>query len=64
MRDAIGLLDLASSYTDEEISVEDITTINGNISMYEVEELTKLIINHNIKDTIAKIEEYNSGGKD
>ena len=64
MRDAIGLLDLASSYTNENISQEDITTINGNLSMYEIEELSNLIINNKIKETINKIIEYKNGGKD
>ena len=64
MRDAIGMLDLASSYTTDIISIDDITTINGNISIHEVEELTNLIINKKINESINKIIEYKNGGKD
>lgn len=64
LRDAIGLLDLASSYSDNTISVDDIMTINGNVSMNEIENITNDIINLEIPKVIEKINDLNNGGKD
>ena len=64
LRDAIGLLDLASSYSSDKITLDDITTINGNVSTHEIENLTNMIISHDIDKSISCINEYRDGGKD
>ena len=64
LRDAIGLLDLASSYSSDKITLDDITTINGNVSTHEIENLTNMIISHDIDKSISCINEYRNGGKD
>jgi len=64
LRDAIGLLDMASSYSNQEITIDDIYTIKGNISSNEINELTTKIIEKNIDTIENKINEYYYNGKD
>ena len=52
LRDAIGLLDMATSYCNNKITEEDIYTINGNVSNNEIEYLSDLIIKKNLKSII------------
>ncbi len=64
LRDAIGLLDMASSYSTQEITIDDIYTIRGNISSNEINELTKKIIEKDIDTIENKVNEYYYNGKD
>ena len=64
LRDAIGLLDMATSYCNNKITEEDIYTINGNVSNNEIEYLSDLIIKKNLKSIINLINDYYDGGKD
>ena len=64
MRDAIGLLDMSTAYSNGEITEEDIYAINGNISNNEIEYLTDQILKKNLNILISQINEYYNNGKD
>ncbi len=64
MRDAIGLLDQSSAFSDDKVTVKDIEELSGNISHDEVCSLINNIINKNYKVVFEKISDYSSAGKD
>ncbi len=64
MRDAIGLLDQASSFCDEKITLNDIEELSGNISENEIRLLFSEIINKNYQLVFDKIANYSNNGKD
>lgn len=64
MRDAIGMLDMATSYTNDQITEDDIFSINGNISNNEIDFFTDLIIKENLNVMISLINDYYNTGKD
>ena len=64
LRDAIGMLDMSISYSNNQITEDDIYSINGNISNNEIEYLVELIIKKNLSTTISLINDYYNVGKD
>lgn len=64
LRDAIGMLDMSTSYSNDQITEDDIYSINGNISNNEIEYLVDLIIKKNLNTTIGLINDYYNTGKD
>lgn len=64
LRDAIGMLDMATSYTNDQITDEDIFAINGNISNEEIEYMTEQLLKKNTNTVISLINEYYNNGKD
>ena len=64
LRDAIGLLDMASSYSNDQITDEDILVINGTVSNNEIDYLSDLIIKKNQNTIINLINDYYDSGKD
>lgn len=64
LRDAIGTLEKAISYTDKKIEANDIKEISGNITSKELNEFLSLIENKNIEGILKKIEEYYNNGTD
>ena len=64
MRDAIGLLDQSSAFSDDKVTVKDIEELSGNISNDEVCSLVNNIINKNYKIVFEKVLDYSSMGKD
>jgi DNA polymerase-3 subunit gamma/tau len=64
LRDAIGLLEKASSYTNDKITDNVIKMISGNISDNELEEFTKLFDEKNIEQIIVLINKYYYEGID
>ena len=63
MRDSIGMLDQAISYTDEKITVNDIHEINGTITSQDLKELIELITNNDLENIFKKLDIYNDIGK-
>ncbi len=62
LRDAIGLLEKAIAYSEDEINVNTIKEISGNISNKELENFLTIFENKNIELILKKINEfYNSG---
>ncbi len=64
MRDAIGMLDQASTFAEGKVSKQDIEELSGNISDAEATELFTSIINKNYEVIFDKINKYSSLGKD
>ena len=64
LRDAVGMLDMATSYSNGQITEEDIFSINGNVSNNEVEYISDLIVKNNLGTTISLINDYYNSGKD
>lgn len=64
LRDAIGTLEKAISYTDKKIEANDIKEISGNITSKELNEFLSLIKDKNIEGILKKIEEYYNNGTD
>lgn len=64
MRDAISLLDQASSFCNNNIRYEDIEELSGNISDEQLRIFIKKIINKNYIETFSDISDFLSKGKD
>ena len=64
MRDAIGLLDQAASFSDDMITLQDIDELSGNINSEEINNIFDNILNKNYSFIFKKINEYSSLGKD
>ena len=64
LRDAIGLLDLATSYSNEIITEEDILNINGSVSKSEIDNFSNLIIKKKFNEILDTLNSYYNNGKD
>ena len=64
LRDAIGLLDLATSYADSEINEEIIQLLSGSISSSEINNICDLLIDNNYDKVIELINNYSDSGRD
>ncbi|MBQ1812585.1 MAG: DNA polymerase III subunit gamma/tau [Bacilli bacterium] len=63
LRDAIGMLDQLSSYTNTKINVNDIYELKGSISTEELFKLTNLYISGNIENLLDQVETIYNNGK-
>ena len=63
MRDSIGMLDQAISYTEGKIIVKDIHSINGTITTQDLKELISLLQEKEIEKIFKKLDFYNECGK-
>lgn len=64
MRDAIGLLDQISSFTDSKITVEDIYTIRGSVSNRVLIELIEKYIDNDASSILSIVDDIYLSGKD
>lgn len=64
LRDAIGLLEQVSSFSDKKITIEDIYSIGGNVSNNTLLDLINKFISRDIKGILKSIEEIYLDGKD
>ncbi len=64
LRDAIGMLDMSTAYSNDQITEDDIYSINGNISNNEIEYLVVLILKKLLNTIIGLINDYYNSGKD
>lgn len=64
LRDAIGLLDQLNSYTNGDISIEDVLKINGRVSLDSFNELFNNMIDNNLEGLFNISDKYNFDGKD
>ena len=64
LRDAVGMLDMSTSYSTDQITEDDIYAINGNVSNNEIEYLVDLIIKKQLSTIINLINDYYNTGKD
>lgn len=63
LRDALGLLDKLTSYSSNNISMDDFIEVNGIISQSDINSFLNSIFSADIKDVLIKINEYNNNGK-
>lgn len=64
MRDAINMLEQLTSFSDNEIKLEDVFLLNGIVDPKGVSDLIKFVFESNILEINKKIEELKAGGKD
>lgn len=63
MRDALGLLDKLSSYTDKKITSDSFAELNGTITKCDLERLVDNIFSNNIGEILTYIVDINNSGK-
>ena len=63
LRDALGLLDKLTSYTDKKITMDDFVSINGIISNKELDEFISAIMNGDIAKVLGDINTFDNNGK-
>ena len=63
LRDALGLLDKLTSYTDKKITMEDFVSINGIISNKQLDEFVSSIMNGDIAKVLSSINDFDNDGK-
>ena len=63
MRDALGLLDKLSSYTDKKITSDSFAELNGTITKGDLERLVDNIFSNNIGEILTYIVDINNSGK-
>jgi len=64
MRDAIGLLDQLNAYTNGDIKVDDVLTINGRINNDNIREIFNDIKENNLVSLFDKSDKFDNDGKD
>ena len=64
MRDAIGMLDQAYAFSDENIKLKDVQDLSGNVSDNEIMEFVQNIIDSNYKNMLGKTKIWAENGKD
>lgn len=63
MRDALGLLDKLSSYTDKKITSDSFAELNGTITKSDLEKFVDDIFSNNIGEILTYIVDINNSGK-
>ena len=63
MRDALGLLDKLSSYTDKKITSASFAELNGTITKGDLEKFVDNIFSNNIGEILTYIVDINNSGK-
>lgn len=64
MRDALSFLDQAASFTDDEITIDDVNSVTGNLSLDKIVELAKYFEEKNINKALKTINELVIIGKE
>lgn len=63
LRDALGLLDKLSSYTNKKITADSFAELNGTITISELEKFSNLVFTGDISSILLNIEKFNDSGK-
>ena len=63
MRDALGLLDKLTSYTNEKITMEDFVDVNGIITNLQLKSFISSIMEGNISKVLKDINFFDNSGK-
>lgn len=64
MRDSIGLLEQAASYTDKRVTIGDIHQLSGSVSRNQILDLINKIINREVEQLLDFFDEFYNDGKD
>lgn len=63
LRDALGLLDKLSSYTNKRVTADSFAELNGTITNTELEKFSNLVFTGDISSILLSIETFNDSGK-
>ena len=63
MRDSLGMLDKLSSYTDDLITMDVYTELNGLITRKDLKMFSDFIFSCNFKEVLSQITQFNNSGK-
>ena len=63
MRDALGALDKLTSYTSEQITVDDFAELNGMITKKILNEFCDYLFNGDLANVLVLLNKFNSDGK-
>ncbi len=63
MRDALSMLDQVSSFTDKEITPQDVHEINGTLAAEDIKELVVSLIEKDVSKVLKIINQYDKNGK-
>lgn len=63
MRDSLGMLDKLSSYTDDFITVDIYTELNGLITKKDLQEFSACVFSNDFKEVLNKLSLFNNSGK-
>ena len=63
LRDALGLLDKLTSYTDSKITMDDFNEVNGSISNAQIHEFLSSVFNQDVSEVLKQISLYDQSGK-
>ena len=63
MRDSLGMLDKLSSYTDDLITMEIYTELNGLITKRDLNEFFDIVFTGDFKNVLEKVKYFNDCGK-
>lgn len=64
MRDALSMLDQAISYSDGEVSLEDVLAVTGGVSQDILTNIVTAMYNEDIQPCLARFDELIQNGKD
>ena len=63
LRDALGMLDKLTSYTDKKIVLDDFIEINGIVSNDDINSFLKNIYNNDVSSVLNSIQSFDENGK-
>ena len=63
LRDGIGLLDQLNSFTNSNITLDDVLLLNGRINEHSINDLLNSLFDNNISKAFELSENYNDEGK-
>lgn len=63
MRDALGLLDKLTSYTDKKITMNDFIEVNGIISNQQLQEFLEAVMKNDVSTVLTDINSFDNNGK-
>src|SRR5699024_3835901 len=64
MRDASSILDQAISYSENEVTIEDVLAVTGSISQKQLAKLTSLLHDRDVKASLLEVDQMIQEGKD
>src|SRR5690625_3913817 len=64
MRDALSVLDQAISYSEQDVSLEDVLAVTGGVSQQVLTTITHAMFEQNVEEGLKKLDELIQHGKD
>ncbi|QHT45081.1 DNA polymerase III subunit gamma/tau [Bacillus sp. SB49] len=64
MRDALSLLDQAVSYSDEEVTIDDVLAVTGSVSQAKLTNVIRALLDQDAKAALEAVDDLIQQGKD